>query len=366
MLGGTYELFRELGIRSKGQRERERDEGGTAVKIDGFTHIAPPRFRARVLEIRGNDADFTNWQLIPEMVDIPLRLAVMDEAGISAQVLCTPSPPLDEKFQLREAQSLARAVNDEVAEIVADHPSRFIGTATLPMTDPDWAAEELRRCVQELGLRGCQLYTSIQGKPLDRPELGSIYDALEELDVPAWLHPERSSRLPDYPGETESRYGLFLVFGWPYETTIAMARLVFSGTMQRHPRLKVIAHHAGAMIPRMANRIRTHYQNLPRVDGPGSLDMPPIEYFKRFWVDTVTQGSVSALISAREVFGGDHMLFASDFPFGTNGGRDFIASEMAAIAALPADEDERQAIWSRNVLELCGIREEEMAAQPSA
>lgn len=337
-----------------------------AVKIDGFTHIAPPRFRERVLQTRGDDADFTNWQLIPAMSDVAARIAIMDEACVAAQVLCTPSPPLDEKFEVSEAQDVARSVNDEIAELVSNHPSRFIGTATLSMADPDWAAEELRRCVQELGLRGCQLYTSVQGKPLDGPEWRPLYDALEDLDVPAWLHPERSARVPDYPGEDGSRYGLFLVFGWPYETTIAMARLVFSGTMQRHPRLKIIAHHAGAMVPRMANRIRTHYQNLPRVDGPSGLDLPPIEYFRRFWVDSVTQGSVSALMAAREVFGCNRMVFASDFPFGTNGGRDFIAAEMAAIEALPVPEEERQAIWSRNLLEVCGIPEEELSAQPSA
>lgn len=338
----------------------------TAVKIDGFTHIAPPGFCERVLRDRNDDKDFANWQLIPAMSDVPLRIAIMDEAGVDAQVLCTPSPPLDEKFEPHAAQDLARAVNDEIAEIVSNHPSRFIGTATLSLADPEWAAEELRRCVQELGLRGCQLYTSVRGQPLDRPEWRPIYDALEQLDVAAWLHPERSQRIPDYPGEEGSRYGLFLVFGWPYETTIAMARLVFSGTMQRHPRLKIIAHHAGAMVPRMANRIRTHYQNLPRVDGPTGLELPPIEYFKRFWVDTVTQGSESALMSARELFGGEHMVFASDFPFGTNGGRDFITSEMSAIAALAVDEEERQAIWSRNLLELCGISEQDLVTRSSA
>jgi predicted TIM-barrel fold metal-dependent hydrolase len=335
------------------------------VKIDGYTHIAPPRFRARILDRHPGDADFANWHAIPAMSDVPLRIALMDEAGLAAQVLCTPSPPLDEKFDEREAQALSRAVNDEMAKVVLAHPGRFIGTATLALTDPVWAAEELRRCVTELGLRGCQLYTSVRGAPLDRPELEPVYDALEELDVPAWLHPERSSCVPDYPGEDGSRYGLFLVFGWPYETTIAMARLVFSGTMQRHPRLKVIAHHAGAMIPRMANRIRTHYQNLPRVDGADGLEQPPIEYFKRFWVDTVTQGSVTAIMAAREVFGPHQMMFASDFPFGTNGGRDFIADEMSAIEELPIADEERRAIWSQNLLSACGIAAQELTPEPS-
>jgi aminocarboxymuconate-semialdehyde decarboxylase len=327
--------------------------------------MAPPAFRERVLELSGSDADLANWQRIPAIGDITARIDIMDEVGIDAQVICTPSPPVDEKFEQHVAQDLARTVNDEVAAIVADHPGRFIATATLSLSDPAWAAEELTRAVEELNLRGCQLYTSVNGSPIDGPEFRPLYDALEALDVPAWLHPERSSSQADYPTEDHSRYGLFLVFGWPYETTIAMARLVFSGTMQQHPRLKIIAHHAGAMIPRMANRIRSHYQNLPRVDGPEGLELPAIDYFKRFWVDTVTQGSTTALMSAHEMFGADRMLFASDFPFGTNGGRDFIVTEMDAVAAMPVPENEKERIWARNLLTVCGIEDAEPAARPS-
>jgi predicted TIM-barrel fold metal-dependent hydrolase len=338
--------------------------GGRAVKVDAFTHVAPPGFRDRALRLATSASDFQNWPSIPGLSDIALRIELMDEARIDMQVICTPSPPLDEQFDQRTAQDLARQANDEVAAIVADHPDRFIGAATLSLTDPSCAVEELRRAVEDLGLRGALLYTSVNGGPIDGPDFRPLYDALEALDVPAWLHPERSSGQPDYPTETTSKYGLFLVFGWPYETTLAMARLVFSGTMQRHPGLKIIAHHAGAMIPRFANRIQSHYQNLPRVDRPDALESPPIDYFKRFWVDSVTQGSVSALMNAREVFGAERMVFASDFPFGTNGGRDFITSEMAALAKMPISSEEKERIWGQNLMELCGIATNAQTARP--
>lgn len=329
--------------------------GGTAVKVDAFTHVAPLALRDRVLASSNAPSDLENWQLIPALTDVSLRLDLMDECGIDMQVLSTPSPPLDEQFDAKTARELARLANDEVAVLVNRHPGRFIGTATLSLDDPEWAAQELTRAVKQLGLRGALLYTSVNGRAIDGPEFEVLYDALEALDVPAWLHPERSARQPDYAGESSSMYGLFLVFGWPYETTLAMARLVFSGVMQRHPDIKIITHHAGAMVPRLANRVRSHYQNLPRVDGPVGLDLPPIEYFKRFWVDTVTQASPSALMSAREVFGAEHMVFASDMPFGTNGGRDFVLSEMATLESLPIPAEEKEGIWGKNLLSLCGL-----------
>jgi predicted TIM-barrel fold metal-dependent hydrolase len=308
-----------------------------------------------VIERSSFRGDLENWTSIPALTDPEIRLQLMDECGIDKQVLVTPSPPLDEHFDERTAQDLARLANDEMAGIVQRFPDRFIGTATLSLADPGWAADELKRAVEDLGFRGAQIYSSVRGRAIDGPEFDSLYSAFEALDVPAWLHPERSSRSADYAGEEGSKYGLFLVFGWPYETTIAMARLVLSGTMQRHPRLKMIAHHAGAMVPRLANRIRTHYRNLPRVEGPEDLELAPIEYFKRFWVDTVTQGSPSALMCALEVFGAERMLFATDMPFGTNGGKDFITDEMRALDLLPISDSEKEAIWGANLLSLCGL-----------
>jgi predicted TIM-barrel fold metal-dependent hydrolase len=289
------------------------------------------------------------------MTDVAARLDLMDELGVDMQVLCTPSPPLDEHFEPQAARDLALIANDGMAEIVHAHPGRFIGTATLPLANPGWAEAELTRAVQELSLRGGLLYSSVNGTAIDGPGLEPLYSAAEALDVPLWLHPERARSRPDYDGEEGSRYGLFLVFGWPYETTLAMARLVLSGTMQRHPRLKVIAHHAGAFVPRLANRIRTHYRNLPRVAGPSDLELPVIEYFKRFWVDTVTQGSVPSLRAAYDLYGADRLLFASDMPFGAAHGREFMEIEMRALEDLDAPDADKELVWARNVLDLCRI-----------
>jgi predicted TIM-barrel fold metal-dependent hydrolase len=325
------------------------------VKVDSFTNFLPTVMRDAVLARAASVDDFENWLTVPPMTDVRARLEMMDEWGIDMQVLSTPSPPLDEIFERDEARDLARVTNDGMAAVVNTHPRRFIGTATLPLGDPEWGAEELTRAVVELGLRGGLLYSSVRGRAIDGPEFELLYATAEELDVPLWLHPERSSARPDYEGEERSRFGLFLVFGWPYETTLAMSRLVLSGVMQRHPRLKVIAHHAGAMIPRLANRIGTHYRNLPRVAGPADLDLPVIEYFKRFWVDTVTQGSVLSLQAAYELYGPDKLLFASDMPFGAGHGREFIQLETKALDELDAPDTDKARMWSSNALELCGV-----------
>jgi aminocarboxymuconate-semialdehyde decarboxylase len=235
---------------------------------------------------------------------------------------------------------------------VRDHPGRFIGVATIPLLDPETGAAETERAIRQLGLGGVLMYTSHRGMPIDRPELEAYYGLVEELGVPIWLHPERSALQPDYASEDRSRYGMFLIFGWPYETTLAVARLVLSGVMERHPRLKVVAHHAGAMIPRLATRIGTHYNDQPRIELP-DLSLPVTEYLKRFYVDTVTQGSVSALEGAREVFGADRMLFASDMPFGGDNGRNFIRLETAAVEGMDLGEEERERIWSGNLASIC-------------
>jgi predicted TIM-barrel fold metal-dependent hydrolase len=322
------------------------------MRIDAFTHFAPPRWRDEVLRHAGSAAaSFENWTAVEAMTDLRVRLAIMDEFAIDAQVLCTPSPPLDEVFSGARAAELARRANDATAELVSRHGDRFITVATISMTDLDAAADETERAVRELGMKGVLLYTSHRGKPLDRPELEDYYSLLEELDAPVWLHPERSHAQPDYTGEDSSRFGIFLVFRWPYETTVAMARLVLSGVLERHPRLHVVVHHAGAFIPRLINRIGTHYANQPRIESP-TLSLPVAEYFRRFHVDTVTQGSTAALAAAADVFGVDRLLFATDFPFGGDNGRIFIRHEMRAVESLRLDPDEANSVWGGNLMAL--------------
>lgn len=332
-------------------REPARLEREAGVKIDAFTHFVPPDFRDVVVKELGESrAEFGNWTSLQPLVDIVPRLEVMDAFDIDVQVLCMPPPPLEFFFDQAAVQDLQRRANDSLAEVVREHPSRFLGVATATLLDPEAAATELERCVTELGLKGVMVYASSQATPLDAPELDDFYDVVETLEVPIWIHPERSRSRPDYERETESRYGLYLVFGWPYESSIAMARVVIGGVFERHPRLKVITHHAGAMIPPLAKRIALHYpddEKLPRVDVPSGT-AGVLDRFRTFYADTVATGSTTSLLSSLEFFGAERMIFASDYPFGPRSGRRFVEEAVGLVESLPIAEEEKSAIWGKN------------------
>ena len=186
-----------------------------------------------------------------------------------------------------------------MAELVADHPDRFpgfIGTAV--MADPDAMVEDARRNIEELGASGMQIFTNVAGKPLDLPEFEPFFAYMAEAGKPVWMHPARGANFPDYLTEEQSEYEIWWTFGWPYETSAAMARMVFSGLFDRYPGLKVITHHAGGMMPFFEGRVgpgwdqmgaRTTDHDLAAVRK--GLKKPHLEYFKDFYADTASFGS---------------------------------------------------------------------------
>ncbi len=121
-------------------------------------------------------------------------------------------------------------------------------TSTLP-----FERRSGRSC--DLKFKGIQIFSSINGKPLDRDEFMPLYEMMAGYDLPLWIHPARDKTVPDYPDEPYSKFTLFTAFGWPYETTLAMARLVFSGVLEKYPSLKFITHHCGAMLPFFSKRV---------------------------------------------------------------------------------------------------------------
>ena len=162
-----------------------------------------------------------------------------------------PNPPIEDIVSGPIATHLARVANDSMAQLCAKHPDRFPGfAAALNMLDMDGAVAEGQRAIKQLGARGLQIYTNVAGRPLDDPAYLPIFALAAEHDLPIWLHPARTaSDMPDYTSEKVSRYEMWWCFGWPYETSVAMARLVFCGMFDRFPKLKIITHHCGGMIP---------------------------------------------------------------------------------------------------------------------
>lgn len=324
------------------------------MRIDVFSHLLPEELRHTVLREAAPSADLVNWSSLAPLFDLERRLDQLDEHSIDLQFVSTPSPPLESMFEGGRAMRLAELANDGMAKLVRERPDRFRGVATIPLLDPVWAVEELRRSVRELGLVGPLVYTHVRGRALDAPELEPFWDEAQALGAPVWLHPDRSRSAADYAGEAESRYGLFLVLGWPYETSIAMARLVLSGVIARHPGLAVIVHHGGAMIPFFHRRIETNYEGgqrrIPDLDDE-SVDVP--RDLRRFYVDTVLQGATAALQASISFFGSDRVMFATDMPFGPEDGRRFTLGSVESVDGLGTET--RDAIFSENARRLLNI-----------
>jgi len=322
-------------------------------KIDAFAHILPPRYARRLESITSGAGvsdrilGYQPWiHEDPALINLDARWRAVDRFGDYVQVLTLAVPPIDELGEPGVALDLARAANDELAELVARHPGRFAGfAAALPMNDVDAAVGELSRAVGELGALGAQLHTNVGGVPLDHPRFEPVFATVTRLGAALWLHPTRSAVWADYPAESRSKYGIWWSLGWPYETSVCMARLVYSGCFDRHPGLTVITHHAGAMVPHFAGRLASPLEDPDRDAIMSGLQAAPVDYFRRFFADTAMFGNAHAVRCAVEFFGTGHVLFGTDMPLG---GPRVVPDTIADIEALGLPEADMAAIFAGN------------------
>src|SRR5262247_1298987 len=269
------------------------------MKIDIFPHILPRKYFDRLLAVAPPGLALQKRMSgIPVLVDLELRFTIMDRWEGYVQVLTLANPPIEVVAPAAASPDLARLANDEMAALVVRHPDRFPGfVASLPMNNPDASVAEIDRAVRQLGATGVQIFTNVAGQPLDQPEFQPIFARMAEHRLPIWLHPARPATVADYAGELRSKYDLWWAFGWPYETSVAMGRLVFSGLFDRHPELVVI-------IPFCAGRVGGGLDQLgSRSDDPedagalGRLRKRPIDYFRMFYGDTALFGAWHAMES---------------------------------------------------------------------
>ncbi len=292
------------------------------MKIDIYSHLIPPKLKEMMFE---KQKTIKELQTNTSLYDLDTRFRIMDRYPDLVQVLTVPGATPDDLGGPAGAVDLARRINDEMAELVYKYPYRFAGgVAVLPTSNIDATLKEIDRAVNELKLRGILLRIPINGKPVDRPEFFPIYEKMCQLNLPIWFHPHKNPKVPDYPDETESKYLIWHLWGLVVESTYSMTRLVISGVMEKFPKLKIIIHHCGAMIPYFSERIANHYnqsetRNLTNFTV--GLSEPPAEYFRRFYTDTALIGNTSALMCAHSFFGADHILFGSDSPFRFPAGR---------------------------------------------
>jgi predicted TIM-barrel fold metal-dependent hydrolase len=265
-----------------------------------------------------------------------LRLQDMDMAGIDLQVISDVgsnivSRPGDEGVQL------AREANDQLAAAIAAHPDRFAGFASLPMMEPEAAADELERAVRLLGLKGAMLFGTTNGRFLDDPAFLPVLERAAALSVPIYLHPAEppaSVREAYYTG-LDPAVGIGLAtFGWGWHSEVGMhaLRLILAGVFDRLPTLQIIIGHMGEMIPFMLARINDMLAPLAK-----QLQHAVPEYFlHHFHITTSGFFTDPPLLLAMQVMGADRILFSVDYPFSTNEqGRAFL--DQAAIS--PADKE---------------------------
>ena len=335
------------------------------MKIDVFPHILPRKYFDRMLQVApAGLALQKRMSGIPVLVDVDLRFRMMDRHEGYVQVLTLANPPLEVVAGPEASPDLARLANDEMAALVAKHPDRFPGfVASLPMNNPDAALAEVDRALGPLGATGVQIFTNVNRRPLDLPEYRPIFARMAERRLPIWMHPARPATVADYAGEPRSRYDLWWAFGWPYETSVAMGRLVFSGLFDRHPDLVVITHHLGAMIPFCEGRIGGGLDQLgSRGDDPedaaalGLLRKRPVDYFRMFYGDTALFGAWHAMESGLAFFGADHVLFGTDFPFDPEKGPGFVRDTIAAMEKMRASAADKAKIYEGNARRLLRLR----------
>jgi aminocarboxymuconate-semialdehyde decarboxylase len=320
--------------------------------VDIYCHIFPDAFfqeMNRIAPRLGNIG--ARLRGVKKLFDLDERFREMDRFGDYREIISLPNPPIEDLATGLVGLELARIGNDAMAELCARHPQRFPSfVAAVSMTDVEGSVKEARRAVKELGAAGIQIFTNIAGKPLDDGAFEPIFATMAELDQPIWLHPARTADMSDYAAEKKSRFEMWWCFGWPYETSVAMVRMVFNGLLDRYPKLKIVTHHLGGMIPYYDGRIgpgmqvlgsRTSDEDYSKV--LPSLKRPHLDYLHDFYGDTALfGGGIHAVRCGLEFFGSDHVVFATDTPLGP------IAPTIEVIKRLEMPESDRRKIFAGN------------------
>ena len=331
------------------------------MKIDIFNHIFPKIFYDKMMEVAPNHKDIgKRIRAIPVIVELEERFRVMDQFDDYVQVICLPNPPLEVLGGPEVSAELAVVANDGMADYVAKYPDRFPAfIASLPMNNPNAAVAETQRAVEELKAVGIQFFSNANGVPLDHPDFTPLFAKMAEYDLPIWIHPARGANFADYLTEDKSKYEIWWTFGWPYETSAAMARIVFAGYFDQFPNLKIIAHHMGAMIPYFEGRVGPGWDQLGSRTSDEDytvilkqLKKRPLDYFKMFYADTALFGSVAGTQCGLAFFGADNVLFASDSPFDPEKGPAYIRETIKIIEELPISDSDRQKIFEGNARQL--------------
>ena len=297
---------------------------GKSLRVDIHCHYLNPEAAARVAPLNPAQHEMqikfanaltrdTNKQQVQEraakLSSIEVRLKDMDRMGIDIQAV---SPAPQQTYYWTEpgmGASLARMVNERLAEIVAKWPDRFVGLGTVPLQDPDLAVAELEHCVKKLGMRGVEINGNVNGMDLTdgRLALDKFFAKVQELDVIIFMHPTGYTQ-----GERLLDHYFNNVIGNPLETTVAASHLIFDGVMDRYPKLKVVLPHGGGFLAHYWERMNHGWK--ARHDCRTVIKRRPTTYLEKFYFDTIVFDP-QMLDNMVRRYGTDHLVMGTDYPF---------------------------------------------------
>jgi len=321
---------------------------GVKMIIDIFSH----HISRTVGQLIGKAKYYGEGREFPyphENADPEVRLKLMEKYSIDVQALSQTTPVLL-GFDAEDAAEICRLSNNDNYTLCKAYPDRFVNICIVSLLDMDSAMKELDRSINELDCRGVTVATNQEGKGLDSREYFQFYEKLVEHDLPLLIHPTHWESYPLV--DMDKGWRMMHVFGWPFDTTQAVWRLIFGGVIDHYPTLKIVTHHMGAMLPYFARRIEQNFNGFLREKLPRHIS----EYWGNIYGDTALDGTVAAYPCGYAFFGPDRMMYGSDYPFGAEAGEDFIRENLLGVKAMDIPAEDMDKILGENAKKLLKIR----------
>jgi predicted TIM-barrel fold metal-dependent hydrolase len=312
------------------------------MRIDVHAHYWTEDYLDLLVDLGKADAGMARGLGAGGGAELEARLRLMDRAGVQMQVL-SACPQLPYGGDEKKAAQAARFVNDQYAALGAGHPGRFAAFAALPLPHLDQALSELGRALDELGMAGVAMNTTVLGHALVEPGYQAVFAELNRRSAVLYLHPAGNSACTPLISD----YHLTWMVGAPVEDTISIMQLITAGLPARYPNIKIINSHLGGALPMLLQRADDQY----RWEAPDTPE-PPSVAARRMWYDTVGHGHVPALRCAIDSFGADRLMLGTDFPY-ENG--DIFVRAVDYISDPQIDPAAARAILDHNASALLGI-----------